>query len=209
MPNSFNLTILISGSGTTLKNLIDARAAGRFEADIVQVISSNPNVAGNEFALQHGIPLTVLSRNSFASADSYSEAIFDVCRIAETDLVVMAGFLKRVIIPQVYENRVINIHPSLIPAFSGKGFYGRRVHAAVLEYGCKVTGCTVHFVDNQYDHGPIIVQVPVCIESDDTVEVLQQRVFQTECRVYPGVIDQLVKKRISVRNRTVIVNRLD
>ena len=206
MPNSFNLTILISGSGTTLNNLIETQIAGRFAADIVQVISSNPDATGNEFARQNEIPLSVVSRNSYADTNAFSEAIFDTCRIAKSDLVVMAGFLKRVKIPPDFENRVINIHPSLIPAFAGKGFYGRRVHAAVLEYGCKITGCTVHFVDNQYDHGPIIVQVPVAVENHDTVETLQQRVFQAECKVYPEVIGLLSTRRIAVTNRLVTVN---
>ena len=123
--------------------------------------------------------------------ESYSRAVFDPIRKREIDLVVMGGFLKHVLIPADFENRVINIHPSLIPAFAGAGFYGLKVHSAVLAKGCKVSGCTVHFVDNEFDHGPIIEQVAVAVEKGDTPEVLQKRVFDVECSVYPEVIQKL------------------
>jgi phosphoribosylglycinamide formyltransferase-1 len=118
-------------------------------------------------------------------------------------LVVMAGFLKHVPIPADFENRVINIHPSLIPAFCGHGMYGLKVHQAALDYGAKVSGCTVHFVDNQYDHGPIIGQWPVPVADDDTAETLQARVFAAECAAYPAVLAALAQGQISVRERKV------
>ena len=117
----------------------------------------------------------------------------------------MGGFLSHVLIPADFENRVINTHPSLIPSFCGKGFYGSHVHRAVLEYGAKISGCTLHFVDNQYDHGPIILQKSVAVSSDDTPETLAKRVFEQECLAYPEVLRLLSTKRVVVEDRTVRV----
>ena len=150
--------MLISGGGTTLANLIANIQAGQLDARIERVISSNPAAAGLRFAHQAEIRTAVLEGRAFADEAAYSQAVFDECRAAEVDLVVMGGFLKHVLIPADFENRVVNIHPALIPAFCGQGFYGHRVHEAVLEAGARVSGCTVHFVDNIYDHGPVILQ---------------------------------------------------
>ncbi len=206
MPSNKNIAVLISGGGTTLKNLIQKRDSGLLAADIVQVVSSNAKAPGNEFARQNDIPLALISRNSYGDARKFSDAVFRRCRDAKTNLVVMAGFIQRLCIPPDFQNRVINIHPSLIPSFSGKGFHGNRVHAAVIEFGCKISGCTVHFVDDQYDHGPIIAQETVRVEANDTVETLQQRVFETECRVYPTVINSIVNDRVSIAKRSVTVH---
>ena len=205
MQPDFKIAVLISGGGTTLKNLLEFRRQGRLLADIVQVISSNPSANGNSFATDNSIPLEIIERSSFETTSAFSKAIFDVCKHANVNLVVMGGFLKRVRIQPEFENKVINIHPSLIPAFSGKGFYGSRVHKAVIEYGCKVSGCTVHFVDDQYDHGPIIAQRSLNIDSSETTESLAQRVFQLECQVYPEVINLLARNLISVNDRTVTI----
>jgi phosphoribosylglycinamide formyltransferase-1 len=129
--------------------------------------------------------------------------MFAPCRHAGVTYVVMAGFLKHVPIPADFTNRVINIHPSLIPAFCGKGMYGLKVHQAVLVYGAKVTGCTVHFVDNEFDHGPIIGQWPVPVKDDDTAELLQARVFAAECEAYPEVLRGLARGEISITGRRV------
>ena len=129
-----------------------------------------------------GIPSAVIERKAFAGQEEFSRAIFDRCRQARADLVVMGGFLKRVTIPDDFANRVINIHPALVPAFCGEGFYGHRVHEAVLEYGAKLSGCTVHFADNQYDHGPVILQRAVPVLDDDTPETLAARVFAGRVR---------------------------
>ena len=127
----------------------------------------------------------MIERNAFADEAPFGEAIFSRCRAAQAELVAMGGFLQHVPIPADFENRVVNIHPALIPAFCGRGMYGHRVHEAVLDYGAKLSGCTVHFVDNEYDHGPIILQraVPVC--DDDTPERLAARVFAAEREAYP------------------------
>src|SRR5207244_9125607 len=123
-----------------------------------------------------------------ASREESSQCIFDRCREARLDLACLAGFLQLLPVPDDFAGRVMNIHPALIPAFCGKGFYGHRVHEAVLEYGVKVTGCTVHFVDNEYDHGPIILQRSVPVIDDDTHETLAARVFEQECDAYPEEI---------------------
>ena len=182
------LAVLISGGGTTLLNLIQKIRAGELAAEIRLVISSHPNAGGLQHADQAQIPWQIVSRRDFASTEAFSEAIFRSCQQATADLVVMGGFLKHVLLPSEWVGRVVNIHPSLIPAFCGHGFYGPTVHQAVLDYGCKFSGCTVHFVDNEYDHGPIILQkvVPVCDE--DTAEVLATRVFEQECQAYPEAL---------------------
>src|SRR4029077_8889984 len=130
----------------------------------------------------------VVVRKECVSREEFGQRIFEQCRKAEADLVCMAGFLQLLHIPVDYEGRVLNIHPALIPAFCGKGFYGHRVHEAALEYGVKVSGCTVHFADNQYDHGPIILQRSVPVLDDDTPETLAARIFEQECDGYPEAI---------------------
>ncbi|HMP81035.1 MAG TPA: formyltransferase family protein, partial [Pirellulaceae bacterium] len=132
----------------------------------------------------------------------------DHCRQLAIDWVVLGGFLKRLTIPPDFTHRVVNIHPSLIPAFCGQGFYGSKVHRAVLDYGCKLSGCTVHFVDDLYDHGPIIAQVSVPVKHDDTVESLAARVFVQECELYPRVLNQLAKDCIRVEGRHTVINHL-
>ena len=197
------LAVLISGGGTTLQNLLTKIAASELDAVVDLVISSSSKASGLEFAQQADIPSTVLRKGQFASPTAYSEAIFNPCRELAIDLVVMGGFVKHVIIPADFENRVINIHPGLIPAFCGKGFYGNRVHQAVLDYGAKVSGCTVHFVDNEYDHGPIILQRTVPVEEVDDADSLQQRVFEQECAAYPEAIRLFAAGRLSVSDRRV------
>jgi phosphoribosylglycinamide formyltransferase-1 len=199
------LAVLISGGGTTLKNLLDKIAAGQLDAKVDLVISSNPAARGLEFAKAAGVPAVVVERRDFISLEAFSEAIFRHCRAAEPHLVVMGGFLKLVRIPPDFTNRVMNIHPALIPAFCGKGYYGHRVHSAVLEHGCKVTGCTVHFVDNQYDHGPIILQRPVEIQGGDTPESLAARVFAAECELYPEALRLFAAGRLRVEGRRVVI----
>jgi len=122
------------------------------------------------------------------------------------DLIVMGGFLRRLNIPAEYQNKIINIHPSLIPSFCGKGNYGSRVHQAVIDYGCKLTGCTVHFVDDEYDHGPIIAQRSVPVKNDDSVKTLAARVFDAECELLPEVITKIAAGAVSLRGRTVQIN---
>ena len=183
--------------------MIERIDAGRLPVEVALVVSSSPTAGGLRFAAEAGISAAVIQRKDFADQDSFSRAIFDRCRAANVDLVVMGGFLKRVTIPDDFANRVVNIHPALVPAFCGEGFYGRRVHEAVLEYGAKLSGCTVHFADNQYDHGPVILQRAVPVLDDDTPESLAARVFAAECEAYPEAIGLIAAGRVSLAGRRV------
>ena len=187
------LAILLSGSGRTLENLLRQQKAGELAASINLVVSNRKDVRGVTIAEEADIP-TVVSKKGDATLEAWSSVLFDHCRTLNVDFVVMAGFLQLVRIPADFEHRVINIHPSLLPAFGGKGFYGNRVHAAVIEHGCTTSGCTVHFVDNEYDHGPILLQSQVPVTTDDTPESLAARVFLAECEALPEAINVLSKK---------------
>ncbi|MGO9108958.1 MAG: phosphoribosylglycinamide formyltransferase [Thermoguttaceae bacterium] len=199
----FRIAVLISGGGTTLKNLIEKIEAGRLRVQIALVISSSPSAQGLQFARDARIPTAIVQPNCFASQEEFSRAILDHCRAAKVDLVVMAGFLKRVTIAEDFANRVTNIHPGLIPAFCGHGFYGLHVHQAVIDYGAKLSGCTVHFADNQYDHGPVILQRAVPVLDDDTADALAVRVFEAECEAYPEAIQLIAQGRVHVEGRRV------
>lgn len=199
----FRIAVLISGGGTTLRNFVEKIAAGRLPVEIALVISSNPAARGLEFARAAGIPSVAIEPRAFATQDDFSRAIFDLCRRAGAELVAMGGFLKRVTIPDDFAHRVVNIHPALVPAFCGEGFYGHRVHEAVLEYGAKLSGCTVHFADNQYDHGPVILQRAVPVLDEDTPETLAARVFEAECEAYPEALRLIAAGRVSVEGRRV------
>ncbi len=197
------IVVLISGSGTTLQNLIRYMDAGRLDVEIPLVIASKPKATGRQFAEDAGIPHEAIQRKDFRSQDAFSRTIFDRCREVDADVVVLGGFLKRVTIPGDFENRVLNIHPALIPSFCGEGMYGHRVHEAVLEYGAKLSGCTVHFADNEYDNGPVIVQKAVPVLDDDTPDSLQKRVFEAECEAYPEALQAIAEGRVVVDGRTV------
>jgi phosphoribosylglycinamide formyltransferase-1 len=199
------LAVLLSGSGTTLQNLIDQIAAGRLHARVVQVVSSKATAIGLERARKAGIPAAVVERKAAGSREEFSRQVFAHCRQAGADLVCLAGFLQLILIPDDFHHRVLNIHPALMPAFCGQGYYGHHVHEAVLAYGAKVSGCTVHFADNQYDHGPIILQRTVPVLDDDTPDTLAARVFAAECEAYPEAIRLVGERRIRVEGRRVFV----
>ena len=182
------LGVLISGGGTTLDNFLRCREAGTLEIEVPLVIASRPDCKGVAKSRAAGLRCDVVERKAHASVATFSDDIFARCREAQVDLVTLAGFLSLIQIPDDYQHRVMNIHPGLIPAFCGKGFYGHHVHEAALAKGVKVAGCTVHFADNQYDHGPIIVQRCVPVEEDDTPDTLAHRVFKAECVAYPQAL---------------------
>ena len=188
MHDPIRLAVLISGGGTTLQNFIDRIVDGRMRAEIALVISSNPKAFGVERARKAGLQTEVIRREDFDTVENFSAAIFGRCREVEADLVTFGGFLKLFRITPDFAGRVMNIHPALLPAFGGKGMYGHHVHEAVLESSARVSGCTVHFVDDHFDHGPIILQRTVPVLDDDTPEILAARVFQQECEVYPEAI---------------------
>jgi phosphoribosylglycinamide formyltransferase-1 len=197
------IVVLISGGGTTLRNLIEKIQCGRLKVRILLVISSAADARGLKYAADAGIPAEVLDPKKYASAEAYSEALFARCRQVGARLAVMGGFLQRIIVPADFTNRVTNIHPGLIPAFCGRGYYGHHVHQAVLDYGAKLSGCTVHFADNQYDHGPIILQKAVPVLDGDTPDVLAARVFQAECEAYPEALQLIAAGRVRVEGRHV------
>ncbi len=184
------LAVLLSGSGRTLDNLLETIATGRLSASVEMVVSSRGDVRGVRIAEAAGIPVTVLPPKG-RSIDAWSDDIFAACRAARPDLIVMAGWLHLVRIPADFTGRVINIHPSLLPAFGGKGFHGMHVHEAVIERGCTVSGCTVHLVDDEYDHGRILLQRAVPVLPDDTPESLAARVFAAECEALPEAIGRV------------------
>lgn len=197
------IAVLISGGGTTLKNMIQKIDDGLLDVKIELVATSNPESRGIGFAGEAGIPAVVVERKQYDSREAFSAAIFDGCRQANVDIVAMGGFLKQVSIPEDFTNRVLNIHPALIPAFCGKGMYGHFVHEAVLEYGAKVSGCTVHFADNEYDRGPVVVQKTVPVMEDDTPDTLAARVFEQECEAYPEVLRLIAAGRVGIDGRRV------
>ena len=202
-PRPLKLAVLVSGSGTTLQNLVDEIAAGQLDAEIGVVIGSRPGLKGLDRAAAAGLPRFVVDRREFDATAAFSRRVFARCDDAGVDLVCLAGWLCLLDVPPHYLGRAINIHPALLPSFGGKGMYGGRVHRAVLEHGCKVSGCTVHFVDNSYDTGPIILQRPCVVAEDDTAETLALRVFGEEKQAYPHAIRLFQQGRLRVEGRRV------
>ena len=203
------LAVLVSGGGTNLQAIIDAISAGKItNACISVVISNNANAYALERARAHGIEALCISPKDFESREAFNQAFLDKLNSYNVDLVVLAEFL--VVLPEMmikeYTNRIVNIHPSLIPSFCGKGFYGLKVHEGVLARGVKVTGATVHFVDEGTDTGPIILQKAVEVEQGDTPEVLQRRVMeQAEWVILPKAIDLIANGKVSVEDGHVII----
>jgi formyltetrahydrofolate-dependent phosphoribosylglycinamide formyltransferase len=183
-----NLAVLLSGSGRTLQNFIDLIAQDKLPAKIQVVISSKKDAYGLERAKRHNIPAYLIERKQYKSPEEFSQVITNILKQYPIDLITMAGFIHLFIIPSEYQGKVMNIHPALLPDFGGKGFYYEKVHKAVLESGVKESGCTVHFADNTYDTGPIILQRKVPVLENDTVERLAQRVFEAEKEAYPEAI---------------------
>lgn len=196
------LAVLLSGAGTTLQNLIDRSHMGD-PYEILVVIGSKPDAYGLERARRAGIPAVCVSKKEHKDADAYSAALWAEIRKHPVDIVVLAGFLHMIRVPEDFRHRIVNIHPALLPAFGGKGMYGPHVHEAVLEYGAKITGCTVHFVDEQYDTGPIILQRVVPVLDNDTPETLQARVQEAEREALPEALRLIAEGRVRVEGRGV------
>jgi len=188
------LGVLISGAGSTLANLIERIGDGRLPGvEIRLVVSSRQKVRGVEIAREAGLPLEIIRPKDFASSEQFSEAITQALDRAGVDLVVMGGFLCLWQLPPRYEGRVLNIHPALLPKFGGRGMYGLRVHEAVLAAGQTETGCTVHLVDREYDHGPVVAQRRVPVVPGDTPQTLAARVAAVERELYPEVIRRVAE----------------
>lgn len=204
MPSTpLNLAVLVSGSGTTLQNLIDRIADGALEAQIGIVIGSRPGLGGLQRASDAKLMNFVVDRSDYPEIAEFSRQVFKLIDDAGVDLVVLAGWLCLLEIPLKYAGKIVNIHPALLPCFGGKGMYGRKVHEAVLAHGCKISGCTVHFVDGQYDNGPIILQRACPVLDDDTPEVLAARVFEEEKIAYPKAIRLFAENRLKIDGRRV------
>ena len=205
------IAVCVSGGGTNLQAIIDSIADKRItNAEIVLVFSNNKNAYAITRAKNAGIPTAVISPKDYEDRNDFNKDFLKALDDSKPDLIVLAGCL--VVIPKEmverYENRIINIHPSLIPSFCGKGFYGLHVHEKVLERGVKVTGATVHFVDAGTDTGPIILQKPIMIEQDDTPETLQRRVMeQAEWKIMPEAINLIANGKVEIRDRKVYISK--
>jgi formyltetrahydrofolate-dependent phosphoribosylglycinamide formyltransferase len=199
------VAVFVSGSGRTLQNFIDLRAAGQLPIDIPLVIGSRPGLLGVERATRAGIPAEVVERKKFATLGDFSNAVFSLCDRAKVDLICLAGWLCLLEIPERYLGRMMNVHPALLPSFGGKGMFGHHVHQAVLDHGCKVSGCTVHILDNTYDTGPIILQRTCPVQEDDTADTLADRVFEQEKLAYPEAIRLFAQRRLKIEGRRVRV----
>ncbi|MCA9125889.1 MAG: phosphoribosylglycinamide formyltransferase [Planctomycetales bacterium] len=202
------IAVLLSGNGTTFENLQHWKLTQGLPIDFQLVISSRESARGLQLARENAIVNQVVRRRDFVTSAAHSEAIFSLCREHRAQLVVMAGYIEHLLIPSDFVHRVVNIHPSLIPAFCGQGFYGLKVHQAAIDYGVRLTGCTVHFVDNEYDHGPIIAQRMCPVLEADTAESLQQRVFDVERQLYPEAIAAIAAGNVQVAGRKVKVNAI-
>ncbi len=199
--------VLVSGGGTNLQQLIDAQAAGKLGGGkIVTVISSKPGVFALERAQRAGIEAVTLSRKEYPDVETYSQALITALRERDMELVVLSGFLTITSdsFVQAFPNRVMNVHPALLPAFGGKGYYGLHVHEAVLQRGAKLTGATVHFANEVCDGGPIILQKAVEVKEGDTPEILQKRVMEeAEWQLLPRAVELYCQGRLSVQDGIV------
>lgn len=196
------LGALISGGGRTVENILDEIEAGRLDARVACCIASR-ECSGVQRLARRGLDVQIISYRQQSSIEEYSAAIARSLDAVGVELVVQAGFLSLWQIPQQYAGRVMNIHPALLPSFGGRGMYGHHVHEAVLARGCKVSGCTVHFVTNEYDAGPIIVQHAVPVEEGDDADSLAARVFTAECRAYPEAISLFAQARLKIDGSVV------
>lgn len=190
------LAIALSGGGTTLLNLLDRIDHSKLDAEIATVIASNHHCKGIERAKAKGLDVQVLPRKSYSDKHAFSDAVFQACRDANADLLCLAGFLSLLVIPDDFAGRVLNIHPSLLPKFGGKGMHGHHVHQAVIDAAETESGCTVHLADNTYDTGPILLQKTCPVLPDDTADSLGDRVFELECEAYPEAIEQVWNQRV-------------
>jgi len=197
------LGVLISGGGTTLTNILEYIKKGQLSAEVAVVISSRTTVAGVERAKAAGLDVKIIRKKDYPDIDEFSSRIEEELAAAKVELVIQGGWLCLWKIPPRYENRVMNIHPALLPSFGGQGMWGHHVHEAVLAAGCKISGCTVHFCTNEYDKGPIIVQRSCPVEEGDTADTLAARVFKEECIAYPQAIQLFAENKLLVNDGKV------
>jgi len=207
MPASLNIACLVSGSGTNLQAIIDRIESGALDARIVAVISNVPGAGALERAQKHGIPWFVVNNKDYPSRELFDRELAAIIDRQQARLICLCGFL-RIFSPFIidrYPDRIINIHPALLPSFGGKGFYGHKVHDAVLAAGVKTSGCTVHFVDGEVDHGPIVLQRIVPVLPGDTAETLAARVLEQEHLAYPDAIQLFAQGRVGIINGQAVI----
>ena len=182
------VAVFVSGTGRHLENFVRRAQAGELPVRVALALSNKAGVLALERAAAYDVPTRVLDPERQLDATAFSDQAFAACEEAGARTVLLAGFLRKLVVPAAWEGRVLNIHPSLLPAFGGKGYWGDRVHQAVLDRGCWVSGCTVHYVDNEYDNGPILLQRAVDVEPTDDVHSLAERVFEAETEAYPEAL---------------------
>ncbi len=196
--NRRRIAVFVSGTGRHLDNLARIASAGEMEFEIGLVVSNKTGILALERATRRGLEALVLDPERGLDTAAFSHSAFEAVEEAGCDTVVLAGFLRRLAIPERWTRRVLNIHPALLPAFGGKGYYGDKVHAAVLERGCQFTGCSVHYVDDDYDHGPILVQRCIEVHPTDTVRTLADRVFAEEEIALPEALAKHLERTVAV-----------
>ena len=205
------VVVMVSGGGTNLQAILDAVDNGKItNAEVVAVISNNEGAYAIERAKNHGVPAFVVTPKAYETRDAFNEALLETIKACKPDLIVLAGFLVKIpaAMIEAYRNKIINIHPSLIPSFCGVGYYGLKVHEAALARGVKGTGATVHYVDEGTDTGPIIMQKPVMVEQGDTPEVLQRRIMeQAEWNILPETINLIANGKVHVDGRVVTIDK--
>ncbi|MFA9422234.1 MAG: phosphoribosylglycinamide formyltransferase [Sedimentibacter sp.] len=200
--------VLISGSGTNLQSIIDNIEKGQINGKIAVVISNKSDAYGLERASQHNIDNVFVSQKKYENFEAYNDALIEELEKHGVEVIVLAGYLKILSSKfiETYRNRIINIHPSLIPSFCGKGYYGLKVHEAAINYGVKLSGATVHFVDEDADTGPIIIQESVLVDHDDTAETLQKKILKIEHKILPLAVKYFCEGKIEVTGRKVRIN---
>lgn len=208
--SQFAVAVLVSGHGrgSNFQAIVDATESGAVPARVRLLVSTNAECGAVQRAANHGIEALVLSPNEFKSEVAFDEAVAEAIASRGIDLICLAGFMRK-LTPEFirqFRNRIMNIHPALLPAFGGQGMFGLRVHEAVIESGAKFSGATVHFVDEEYDHGPIITQAVVSVADDDNPQSLADRVLRAEHRIYPEAIALFAEGRLSINGRRVRVN---
>ena len=201
------LGVLASGRGSNFGAILEHIEAGALSADVRALASNRKSAGALEIAERHNIPRLALSRKDFSSDETFDQKILDFFRKNEVNFVVLAGYLRLLtpVLIHPYKNRILNIHPALLPSFGGKGMFGRNVHEAVLDYGCKVSGVTVHLVDETYDSGPIVLQRCVPVENNDTPDSLAARVLKQEHHIFSEALQLFAEEKIVIKGRRVYV----
>jgi len=203
------LGIFASGRGSNFEAILEAIREGRLDAEARLLLSDKRDAGALSVAKNYGVPTAVVSKTDFTSRELFVEAMLSTLKDHGVDFIALAGYMKKVPdeVISAYRNRIVNIHPALLPAFGGKGMYGHHVHQAVLDQGCKVTGVTVHIVDEAYDHGPIVAQRCVQVEEGDTSESLAARVLKTEHKMYAEALQLFAERRVEVRGNRVFLRK--